>query len=166
VQFTSPGAALASGAVAASQQEAARAGALPAAAAADEAEQRHALQAAAAVAVESAAEVLSGSEGEAGSMPPGERGAELAAEEAEAWEREMREDAGASRGAPGMVVVTRGGDTALPPQSPAKGAGEPAARGGAWAPVRRCVRLPAVRDNCKLPNCKLPNCKFSGDNRF
>lgn len=87
-QFTSPEAAIDSGAVAVSRQAAAAASTPATPAALADAQQRQALQAAAAVATEAAAEVLSAEGGEVE-----------------------------------QLVVTRDGKTALPPTSPAKGAG-------------------------------------------
>lgn len=126
-QFKRPGDALASGAVADSQREAARAHMVASPPpSAEEVEERHAVAGAAAVATEAAAEVLAADgdevhEGEAAG-PAGAPPAEPQGEEESALAAELRAEAlpGDSGAA---VVLTPEGETALAPEAPAKGAG-------------------------------------------
>ena len=136
-QFVNPKAAIDSGAVAVSQVAAAAA-TRPSPASLAGTQQRQALQAAAAVATEAAADVLSEEE------QWGERlGEELerlsdGGEEADALRQDMRDEVLPQ----GALVVTVDGKTALPADSPAKGAGGCAWRGG-FACHRPCMLIAA-----------------------
>ncbi|KAL4857570.1 hypothetical protein ACK3TF_002420 [Chlorella vulgaris] len=124
-QFTSPQAALASGAVAVSQLAAAQASSPASLTATAEAQQRHDLASAAAVAVESAAEVLSdgnGGEEAAGQSMLEEQEAEMAGEEREAMQQELRAEAASTAEDEPAVVVEQDGTTALPALAVVKGA--------------------------------------------
>lgn len=120
-QFTSPEAAIDSGAVAVSRQAAAAASTPATPAALADAQQRQALQAAAAVATEAAAEVLSAEGGEVEQLVDEEEHREAGEGDA-ALEQDIRGEVHLPAGEEGLVV-TRDGKTALPPTSPAKGAG-------------------------------------------
>lgn len=141
-QYASPGAALASGAMAASVLAAARARApAPLPSAADvqqQVEQRQALAQAAAVAHEAAVGVLPEGEGE-GEGPEGPPG-----EDDSLMQQEIEEEvAEAAAAAAAPVVLTPAGEIALAPEAPAKGAGARAAAGSACSGRRRGECMPA-----------------------
>jgi hypothetical protein len=112
--------------VAVSQLAAAQASSPASLIATGEAQQRHDLASAAAVAVESAAEVLSdgnGGEEAAGQSMLEEQEAEMAGEEREAMQQELRAEAASAAEDEPALVVEQDGTTALPALAVVKGAG-------------------------------------------